>query len=334
MPGPVRPNPPTSGPSPVSTPATRRPASAGCPCEACARRARAAAAAAAKEQAKAAKKASKTKVASKAQVAPKAQVATPAVQAAPQVKASAPTKVVSKVKAPPKAKAPAPAPAAVAAAPGRIAGPVLVGEGGLARHSRSTGGVRRPSRPGRTRVVGMVTAVVIVLLAVAAGALVAIGGHGSGSGSKGRDVAGPTATIAREPVATPSAVGVSRFGQPVDVSQDGQSAGTVEVDTPVPAAQVAGVTGGSGSFMTFRVTVRADRDGLVYNPLYFSVLGPNGARYEPLVAGGQEPALDTGVLAAQAEISGYVTIPAPARGTLVYAAGPAARTTSWSYTGA
>jgi hypothetical protein len=178
-----------------------------------------------------------------------------------------------------------------------------------------------------------VAAVVVLLLVTAVGVVIAIGGHDDKAGSGRRDLAGSTPTIARQPVAAVPAVEATRFGQPVGVSQDGQLAGTIEVDTPAPAAQVAGVTATSGSFLTFRVTVRAARDGLVYNPLYFSVVGPNGARYEPIVAGGQEPALDTGVLAARAEVSGYVTIDAPTRGTLVYAAGPSGRTTSWPYAG-
>jgi len=68
---------------------------------------------------------------------------------------------------------------------------------------------------------------------------------------------------------------------------------------------------------------------MVYN--HFSVVGPRGDRYAPIVAGGREPALNTGVLAAQGQVSGYVTIEAPARGTLVYDSGSAGRTASWPY---
>jgi hypothetical protein len=188
-------------------------------------------------------------------------------------------------------------------------------------------------------------ALILAILAIGVGAVATLGVPGSdppsrtaaaarpstaGSGSaSGPAAPDPARTAAAQTVASPA----TKFGQAVDVGQNGHPSGTMVVDRPSPAAQVTGVTPAGGKYLSFRVTVRAQRDGMVYNPLYFSVIGPDGTRYAPVVGGGREPRLDPGVLPARSQVSGFVTFEAPVRGTLVYAPGPSAPTARWSYAG-
>jgi hypothetical protein len=125
--------------------------------------------------------------------------------------------------------------------------------------------------------------------------------------------------------------GSAAFGAPVPVVSAGRQTAVLTVGAPVPATDLAGTAPRAGSFLAFRIELTAAEPETVHNPLYFAVVGPDGQRYPVIVAGGQQPQLDVGTLAAGDSVVAFVTVDAPPNGSLVFAPSPDAPVTTWTY---
>jgi hypothetical protein len=111
----------------------------------------------------------------------------------------------------------------------------------------------------------------------------------------------------------------SSFGQPVELSQNGDDAGSVTVDAPSLAASFLDgfETPKSGQFVYFDVHFHSQINGFDTNEWDFYVRDTAGNHYDP--SSWKDPSFSATTLNTDEKVSGYITFDAPAHGTLVYA---------------